>query len=180
MRILGVNGIHNWSWSDDSFTDHFLDALSDDMVVIDIKYARMTAFLAYFSFFRKRVARKILAVAKPADCIVAHSFGCLATIEAFNMGLKVDKVFFFGAAAEQDASFPDDAFTWLYNIHSASDRALTLGHKLPFHEFGTMGKDGYTGTCKKVQNIAVDGLDHNDYVTPKHLCLWVKFIKEHV
>lgn len=180
MRILGVNGIHNWSWSDNSFTDKLLDALSDEINVVDVKYERMTAFLAYFSWFRKRVAKKIIAQAKPDDCIVAHSFGCLATIEAFNMGLQVDKVFFFGAAAEKDVEFPDDAFTWLYNIHSDADTALSLGEKLPFHKFGTLGRDGYTGTCYKVRNVSVKGLDHNDYVTPRWLCHWVRFIKERV
>jgi len=178
MRILGVNGIHNWSWSDSSFTDHFFDALSDECVVVDIKYERMTAFLAYFSYFRKRVAKKILKEAKETDCIVAHSFGCLATIEAINMGLKVDKIFFFGAAAEREAEFSDDGFNRLYNIHSESDTALGLGKKLPWHKFGTMGKDGYIGTSPKVVNVAVDGLGHNDYVTPKNLCIWTKFIKE--
>lgn len=180
MRILGVNGIHNWSWSDDSFTDQMLDALSDEFFVVDVKYERMTAFMAYFSWFRKRVAKKILAEAKETDCLVAHSFGCLASIEAMRMGAKFDKVFFFGAAVERDADFPDDAFNWMYNIHSANDTALVLGDKLPFHEFGTMGRDGYIGSSHKVRNVSVTGLDHNDYVKPKNLCNWVKFIKDRV
>ena len=48
------------------------------------------------------------------------------------------------------------------------------------HPFGPMGKTGYKGDDKRIVNIAVSGLDHNDYVTPKHLCEWVKFIEERI
>ena len=175
--IIGVNGIHNWSWSKNSFTDHLLDALEHRYPVIDVQYPRMWALLAYSDRAIQRRADKILEVSAPGDVLVAHSFGCLASIFAMRKGAKFSKVFFFGAAAECDEEIPD-AFDHLYNIHSDSDSALLLGDKIPFHKFGCMGKDGYTGTNPKVTNVPVKGLGHNDYVTARHLCEWVRFINE--
>jgi hypothetical protein len=177
MKILGVNGIHNWSWSKNSFTDKLLDALSEEHEVIDIKYRRMWAFLAYFDDPIQRRADKILE--HEGDILIAHSFGCLASIYAMRKGAKFDKVFFFGAAAECDVFIPDN-FNVLYNIHSDSDRALSLGRNIPLHPFGCMGKDGYSGRNEKVINVPANGLDHNDYVSAKHLCKWVKFIKDRI
>jgi hypothetical protein len=180
MRILGVNGIHNWSWSKDSFTDRLLEALSHRHETVDVHYPRMTAVFAYFDFAIKRRAKKIIeANQSPSDILIAHSFGCLASIYAMREGARFDKVFFFGAAAEQDEDIPD-AFNHLYNIHSAADGALSLGEKLPFHKFGALGRDGYTGSNQKVINVPVSGMGHNDYVSARNLCEWIKFIESEV
>lgn len=178
-RILGVNGIYNWSWSKDSFTDRLLAALGSDErnVVIDVKYPFMTAVLAYTNFAIKRRARKILELNRPGDVLIAHSFGCLIALHAMRMGARFSRVFFFGAAVEPGVEFPREAFTHLYNIHSPDDKALTLGAKLPYHEFGTLGKFGYTGHDPRVHNIKVDGYDHNDYVSARNLCTWANFIE---
>lgn len=177
MRILGVNGIYNWSWSKNSFTDQFLLALDRQHEVVDIKYPLMLAGFAYSEFAIKHRAKKILAANKPGDVLIAHSFGCLVSIYAMRMGAKFSSIFFFGAACEPTVDLPMDAFRVLYNIHSPDDRALTVGSKLPHHEFGTMGKYGYTGNDPRVHNVRVLGYDHNDYVLTKNLCSWVSFIE---
>ena len=178
MRILGVNGIHNWSWSKDSFTDRFLAALKSEHEVIDVHYPRMTALAAYSEWAIKRRAKKIVEAHKEGDILIAHSFGCLASIYAMKMGAKFDKVFFFGAAAERNEEFPEESFVKLYNIHSVDDRALWLGNKLPFHKFGTLGKYGYNGEDFRVENVDASGNSHNSYTSPENLCHWVNFIKE--
>lgn len=180
MRILGVNGIYNWSWSDDSFTDKLLKQLGTMHEVVDIQYPWMFAVFAYSDFAINRRAKEILKVNKPTDILIAHSFGCLASIYAMRQGAKFDKVFFFGAAADDDIAIPRNAFNELYNIHSEADIALELGSILPFHQFGPMGKTGYHGTNEKVINVKASGLGHNDYVLPGQIAQWVKFIEEHV
>jgi hypothetical protein len=128
----------------------------------------------------QRRAKKIKEANKEGDILVAHSFGCLASTEAMKQGAKFDKVFFFGAACECDIEFPEGAFNKLYNIHSDEDWALKIGIKLPLHKFGGLGLKGYKGTDPRVENVSVKGLGHNDYVTPRYLCEWVRFIDERI
>ena len=95
-------------------------------------------------------------------------------------GAKFDKVFFFGAAADDHIAIPRNAFNELYNIHSEDDVALEIGSRLPLHQFGPMGKTGYRGTNEKVINVEAPGFGHNDYVLPGRIAKWVEFITEHV
>jgi hypothetical protein len=175
MRILGVNGIYNRKKSNDSFTDNFLALLSQlpNVTAFDVQYPKMYAFLGYFNWAIKRRAKFVAeANVSPDDIVIAHSFGCLCTIYAMkHYGARFDKVIFFGAAAESDIDLPD-SFNVLYNIHSRTDLALTLGDILPFHEFGEMGQKGYNGNHKNVINIDATGHNHNDYVNPKNICNW--------
>lgn len=179
MRILGVNGIHNWSWSKDSFTDRLLAALSHDHDVVDVHYPRMLAVLVWSDYATNRRVRKILERNQPGDILIAHSFGCLASVKAMKEGARFKKVFFFGAACECDIEIPD-AFDELYNIHSHADRTLKLGDLLPYHDFGLMGYNGYQGNNPKVINICADGMTHNSYVDPRNLCQWLRFIEERI
>jgi hypothetical protein len=180
MRILGVNGIHNWSWSKDSFTDRILAALSHDHDVVDISYPRMLAVLVYSDYARNRRVKNIIKQNQPGDILIAHSFGCLASILAMKQGARFSKVFFFGAACEPDIEIPEDAFDELYNIHSQEDRTLKLGDLLPWHPFGLMGCNGYKGSNPKVKNICANGNTHNSYSEPRNLCEWVRFIEERI
>lgn len=179
-RIIGVNGIHNWSWSKDSFTDRILDSLRDFHDVVDIKYPRMAALLVYSDYATNRRVKRILKENQPGDVLIAHSFGCLASIKAMHEGARFSKVFFFGAACEPNVRIPEDAFDVLYNIHSESDRTLKLGDLLPWHDFGLMGCTGYKGDNSKVLNICADGNSHNSYTDPRNLCKWRDFIEERI
>jgi hypothetical protein len=178
-RIIGVNGIHNWSWSNNSFTDKFLAILNQEHQVVDVRYPKMLAVLGYVPGAISRRAKQIAeANISPDDIVVAHSFGCLATIVAMReYGAKFDKVIFFAAAAEADIEIPQN-FNILYNIHSDGDFALTLGKLLPFHKFGALGQDGHLGTNPKVVNVFAPGYNHNDYVDPKNICNWVDVIRK--
>jgi pimeloyl-ACP methyl ester carboxylesterase len=179
MRIIGVNGIHNLSTSKNSFTDKFLAHLAQHHEICDVQYPKMFAFLGYFDWSIKRRA-KIVAAANtsPDDIVIAHSFGCLATLYAMKYYDAVfNKLIFFGAAAESDFVLPL-RFNKLYNIHSRTDSALSLGAILPGHKFGTLGKYGYTGIDHRVANIDATGHEHADYVDPKNICNWHKVIEQ--
>lgn len=178
-RILGVNGIHNWSWSNDSFTDRILARLSVNNMVIDVKYPWMNAMFAMFDWTIKRRA-KIIAKENLSeqDCVVAHSFGCLAVLYAMEFyGAKFDKVIFFAAAAEPDYKITR-SFNVMYNIHSKTDYPLTLARFLPRNKMGNLGQIGYKGDMDTVVNIDATGFDHSDYVHSKNICDWVKIVEE--
>jgi hypothetical protein len=180
MRILGVNGIYNWSWGRDSFTDRILDRLKNHHFTVDVEYPRMTALLAYFQSQIDWRAERILKVHQPGDCVVAHSFGCLLTLRAMELGAKFDTVFFFGAAADDKAVIPEFGCTKLYNVHSTEDRALNLGKMLPNHPFGELGSKGYTGLDHRVENIPAPGYDHNQYAEEHYIKYWVNVINDKI
>lgn len=175
MRILGVHGIYNFSWSKDSFTDRMLDGLSNHgYETVDVAGRWMLAFLAYSDWAIEKRAQAILDVHRAGDALIAHSFGCLASLHAMRKGARFSKVIYFGAAVESNVRFPKRAFEALYNVHSNTDRALELGKRLPFgHEFGGLGYDGYTGRDKRIINVPAHGSDHNDYTKHREFCRWV-------
>lgn len=180
MRILGVNGIRNWSWSKDSFTDKFLDVLSKDFETIDVKYPILTALSAWLPGALDRRANAMIDLSRPGDCVVAHSAGALVTIHAMRMGAEYDTVFFFGAACASNIGFPMYGCKRIYNVHSPDDMALMAGSLWPWHEFGPLGLVGYTGRDPRVVNVLAPGLGHTDYAKPKNLCHWAAFIKENL
>ncbi|HYD35948.1 MAG TPA: hypothetical protein VD999_07860 [Vitreimonas sp.] len=180
-RIIGVNGILNFSWSEDSFTDKVLGGLSYEFDVYDVKYPLMTALLGYSSFAISRRAKALYNQSRPGDVVIAHSFGCLLVIEAMKMGAQYSQVFFFGAAAECDTALTDEGFGIIYNIHSRDDRALYMGNMLPLHKFGCLGKDGYTGPNPRVLNIeGKPGTGHGGYISTSQICYWIGFIQRHI
>lgn len=186
MKILGVNGIQTWSWSNDSFTDKILNQLKLRYEVKDVRFPRMWAIFAYFNSPIERRAQAIIDASEDGDHVVAHSFGCLATLKAMEKGRKFGKVFFFAPACEVRIKIPKTGCEALYVIHSKTDRALMLGEKflpegrwfLPNHPFGRLGLDGYRGRDKRVVNVNADGMDHCQYVEPEHLWKWREFIFE--
>lgn len=180
MRILGINGIHVWSWSKASFTDKLLDVLSDSYEVVDVRFPRMWAIFAYFNSAIDRRAQAIIDAYQPGDVIIAHSFGCLAVVHAMRKGGKFGKVFFFAAACEPDVDFPKDACTALYNIHSNTDTALKVGRHLPAHPFGALGLQGYVGADPRVVNVRADGMNHGSYVTGANLCRWANYVRARI
>ena len=178
MKIIGVNGIHNWSKSNNSFTDKILARLSLEYDVVDVEYPRMLAILGWLPWSVNRRAKLVAeAITGPDDVIIAHSFGCLATLRAMQLyGARVRKVIFFAAAAEVDEPIPDN-FQVLYNIHSSADLALKLGYVLPLHSFGKMGHSGALTDNPNVVNVDAAGHDHDDYVHPKNICDWVDVVR---
>jgi hypothetical protein len=179
MRIIGVHGIHNWSKSKSSFTDKILDKLVFACERVDVEYPRMLAVFGYFDWAIRRRAKKIAeANTSPHDILIAHSFGCLATIYAMkHFGARFSTVIFFAAAAESDIEIVPN-FNILYNIHSSADLALKLGDLLPFHSFGRLGEYGYGGTLKNVVNVEVVDYTHHDYVADCNIERWSKAIAD--
>lgn len=179
MKVLGVNGIYNASWGRDSFTDRILAELhARGRRVHDVAYPWLTWGLAYFDAAKRARAQRIIDAHARGDAVVAHSAGCLLTLWAMRMGARFGAVFFFGAACESNIEIPAGACLRLYNVHSAADRALARGARIPRHEFGRLGLDGYKGKDKRVVNVPAEGLGHHDHVKPGQLCRWSSFVDE--
>lgn len=181
MHIIGVNGIWNKKAGTNSFTDKLLVCLRLlGHKTVDAEIEPMRARWAYFQSAIDKRAEVLVRIHVPGDVLIAHSFGCLASHRAMEMGAKFSKVFFFGAAAEDDIVFPDGAFEKLYNVYSPDDWTLWLGARLPWHPFGDLGRTGYKGTNKLVNNVKADKHRHNTHVEWKYIEQWARFIDREI
>jgi len=179
MRILGINGI--LSHGEDS-TDKLLKLLQCrgyDAKPVD--YPLATAFLARFS--QKRNARILKAHHRHGDCLIAHSYGCLISLRAMEMGAKFDTVFWFAPAMSEHIVIPHHACKRLYVIHHLEDLAIKLGSWLWFHDFGKMGAVGYQGPPDdRVTNLqtfgesSYDRMLHSHYFSDRRITKWLDFI----
>ncbi len=181
MRILGVNGINN---TGKDTTDPMLRALADlGWLVKDVNYPKANFISAHFK--QERNAKKILAAHLPGDCVIAHSYGCLLTFRAMQMGAEFGTVIFFAPAMSQGVTFPYNGCKRLVVIYHTGDVAIRIGAKLWFHDFGKMGMKGYRGPKdSRVSSVrtkgdgSLDKYKHSDYFTPAKLASWVKFVNE--
>jgi hypothetical protein len=178
MKIIGANGIWNAEKGGKSFTDRMLVALRllgrDN--TFDLEYPSMRAWKAYFQNEIDKRAEILVRLHVPGDVLIAHSFACLMSHRAMELGARFSKVFFFGGAAEDNLVFPDGAFQKLYNVYSQADWTLLLGSLLPWHPFGNLGRTGYKGTDTRVMNVKADKHKHNTYVDPEYIEQWARFI----
>jgi hypothetical protein len=141
-KVLLVPGIN----TDGADNVHRLGAPLSDLGLEVVPVTYRTARWYSARWRRKSIAHTLLGLYDPGDSIVAHSFGCLVTYTAMEMGAEFGRVVFLSAAMERDARFPCHGMTKLLNLYNPHDRALTVGSMLPFgHPFGPMGRDGYAG-----------------------------------
>jgi hypothetical protein len=131
-----------------------------------------------------RNARHILEWHNPGDAVVAHSYGALLVLRAMELGARFSQVFYFGAAMNDDFSFPYVGMKRLWNVHQVVDRAVALGSLLVGHDFGPMGQTGYGGLPPdpRIVNVPATGLKvfeplrHSDYFLNGNLIRWAEFV----
>jgi len=151
MRFLSINGIRSNGEGNIDRLYSELNKLGHSGV--DISYPRVSAFGARSRTRQRKNAEIILEHHQPGDWVIAHSYGCLLTLRAMEMGARFGRVWFFGAAMNDDFTFPRHGMTHLYNYHNQYDVALTLGKMLWWHDFGAMGQSGYKGAPDpRIQN----------------------------
>lgn len=182
MRILGVNGIRS---DGAASTDRLLAELRRlGHETVDINYPRVGFLSARWRWQQKLNAGYILDMHRPGDAVVAHSYGCLLALRAMELGALFSQVFYFGAALNDDFSFPFLGMKRLWNVHQADDRAVALGSLLLRHDFGPMGQTGYGGKPPdpRIVNVPATGhqvtepLRHSDYFLNGNLLRWAEFI----
>ena len=185
-RILGVNGIlSNGSGS----TDLLLADLKErGHLVHDVKLPWTTALLARFRWWQHRDAHRLVAAHAHGDNVIAHSYGGLRVLRAMQLGARFRLVFLFAPAMEVDVEFPIGAAERIFVIYDRHDRAIGLGARLRKHDFGAMGRCGYSGAVdRRVINVPADPhpdahgpLLHGHYFRDENRARWVQFICERI
>lgn len=180
MKVLGVNGIRT---NGRASTDRLLaEVASRGWATRDVDYPRVNILTARSRARQRDRARYLLEAHTPGDAVLAHSYGALVTMRAMEMGAEFSIVFFFGAALDDDETFPFLGMQQLFNVHTPSDCALALGNLLVAHDFGEMGKSGYRGPSDpRVVNVPAgdqphEPLHHSDYFLPHNLPRWATFV----
>lgn len=180
MKILGINGIRTTGAKN---TDLLLQKMQErEWKTCDTEYPTAWAISARWRWIQRRNAKRIMKYYREGDIVVAHSYGCLLTLRMMEMGARFSHVFFFGAAMNDDFTFPAYGMESLVNVCDVDDRALGIGSILPFHDFGKMGKTGYKGAKDpRVQNVfardsVTEPLQHSNYFLPENLDTWASFV----
>lgn len=182
MRILGINGIRTDGATSTDLIIHDLAEAGWD--AWDVNYPRVNFFTARSRERQLRNARCLMQAHTPGDVVIAHSYGCLLTLRAMELGAMFSTVFFFSPAMNEDFSFPVLGMDRLYVIHTDIDQAIRLGELLVAHDFGAMGRIGYQGPPDpRISNISThpvtrDRLSHSHYFLDQNRPGWVQFVTE--
>lgn len=187
-RILGINGIRNHG---ECNTDQALAALRE------LGHDCVDVGLPLTSLFRARSRRDQISDAKWAmlehqvgDAVIAHSRGCLVNLRMMELGARFSTVFWFRPAMNRDYIIPTiHGCQRLVVIHHPEDRAIWLGSKLFWHDFGDAGRLGlYAGDPghnlydPRVENVQAPEYEqrefwrHSDDFLPANLPRWVKYM----
>lgn len=172
MKIIGVNGIHTWG---EANTDRLLDALALRHETYDFNYPKVSVWRAGCRAEQLRIARLLKDQAEHGDVVVAHSFGCLVTLRAMELGARFSTVFFFSAAMNQDFTIPIHGCRKLINVYNPADHALWLAKLIRWWDLGRMGSYGYAGPPdERVVNVQSfhnesGTLNHSHYFRTPHL-----------
>lgn len=91
--------------------------------------------------------KRIMAVAKDGDNVVAHSNGCRLCWDIMDGGndIKFDNLFWFAPPLDSDVRLRSCRFNHLEIFANPYDLALLAGSLLPGHVWGPLGRKGYTG-----------------------------------
>lgn len=149
MKVIGVNGIHS---DGRQSTDLLLQNLAGKgWVTEDFNYPKVNVISARWK--QHSVGKALAKVIDDGDAVIAHSFGCLATLRAMEQGAIPRRVYFFGPAVSDKITFPPGPDK-IYVIYHLGDKMIWMGAHIAFHPFGRMGRRGYAGQYdERVHNV---------------------------
>lgn len=118
--------------------------------VVTPSYGFIPALLVgIFKWIDNRIADNMTAFVQPDDILLGHSNGAtLAYLIAKKV--KVRGVILLNAALEADL-VPNAG--WVHVYYNKDDYVVLMSGLIPFHPWGTMGRDGYKGNDLRVTNI---------------------------
>lgn len=184
MRIAGINGINT---DGRSSTDLLLASLADEgYETIDVEYPHTRFWNAGWRNTQLDRASRIMEQTQNGDAVVAHSFGCLLTRRAMQLGREFSYVFLFSPADASDTYYPISGAKEIFVIFNLHDKAIRLGGLLPNHDFGALGRYGYRGPRDpRIENVPMPSFrtgssNHGPYFEGEQLHFWTEFIKAHV
>ena len=102
--------------------------------------------------FNDTLAQGLAALAAPGDVAVGHSNGCAIIHAATHHGAPFRHVIYINPALDSDQA-PGPQVERFDVWHSPSDTTVKLSSWLPFHQWGAMGAEGYTGTDSRARNF---------------------------
>lgn len=124
-------------------------------------------------------ARRFLQEVGPGDIAVGHSNGCDLIWRALELGAPIKGAVLINPALDDNIVFAPQ-LEWAYVLFNSGDGAVGWANKLFLfdHPWGPMGRDGYTGTDKRIVNvdcgsddlIPVDG--HSDIFSQDKIVYW--------
>ena len=141
MRILGINGIRS---NGKRNTDIALrEMAARGFETVDTHYPITWLYQTRGRQRQLTDARQLIsAYYKEGDAVIAHSRGCLVNLRMMQMGARFSTVFWFRPAMERDVVIPPMGCTQLVVVHHPADRAIWLGARLWYHDFGDAGRHG--------------------------------------
>ncbi len=183
-KILGVNGIRT---DGANSTDLILSRLKNlGCSVRDVKHPKVSLFdvpFLRFDYLKRRDAGIIITCMEQGDNLIAHSYGCLRSLEAMERGAKFNTVFWFAPAMDADFEIPVGGCKRLFIIYNKYDKAIWWAKLLLLHDFGKMGRVGYQGPPDpRVVNVEDTSIsdkkawNHSHYFNEYHLDKWVQFV----
>jgi hypothetical protein len=187
--VITVHGIR----SDGS---HSVDLLGEELAnrghrVVDCNLGHINLFEVVTKLrsrkYQYKLAQRLANVAtmhhRPA--VVAHSFGCLATLRAMELGATFSSVFFFAPAMDKDFLFPAWGCESWDVVYHPGDRAIKLGGILRMHDFGRMGTHGsdyahldHRGRNHKVEDGGTGKMKHSYAFQPGALSQWADVVEQ--
>lgn len=188
MRVLGINGIRSDGTGN---TDRMLNRLRGrGHEAVDTFYPLTNIFRARPRSLQNSDAERLIKYHyRPGDAVVAHSRGCLVNLRMMEQGAKFSTVFWFRPAMNRDYTIPKGACERLFVIHNREDRAIWLGERLWWHDFGAAGRLGldagdsrhelYDPRVTNIERVRYkerEFMRHSDDFLPGNISSWVEFI----
>ena len=128
---------------------------SRDKVLVPFHYGKLSIFAVRVANLNLAcaLATFVTAIANEPVTLVGHSNGCALihrALQLLPLGI-VQRVVYLSPALDRNTeppAGPDRVEVW----HTERDGALWWARFLAWHEWGTMGRHGYTGTSLRVTN----------------------------
>jgi hypothetical protein len=201
--FIGVNGVLT---DGSTNTDRMLLRLAENYncKVFDFKYRRVNYLDIGIRLRRHRsnkfvsqIANRLIETQQKLNqpvSIIAHSFGCLVTLRALQMGLVASNVYLFAPAVNENEFIDTTNVNNVFVIHNENDFTIKLGSLLLFHDFGLMGVNGAQNrNDSKVINVSYDTPNaptlfgklsaifdnHGSYFFEHNIVDWIQFIAKH-
>lgn len=146
-KIILCHGINQNKPGKDNL-DSLLPYLGDHDVV-QADYGPLNVFQV--RYFNNSLSNIIAGMAADESIGIGHSNGCALLLRAARKTSKITRLILINPALDDDAEFPD-TLKRIDVFHNKTDLAVWYSKFFPFHEFGEMGRVGYTGKNSRVFN----------------------------
>jgi len=181
MKVLLVNGIY--STGEQSVWKLGYELKQYGYEVTPVVYPMATHWSSRWKKRQLQDAEHFANHYEEGDAVIAHSYGCLITWRAMEIGARFSSIFYFSAAMPRNVYFPPTGMHELYNIYHPRDWVLKLGALMPLSWFGKLGYEGYHGMDPRVENVSakISGREtksHGRYFDDASVGFWASYVHQ--